>query len=121
MVYGLIGSAASRIGSQIGRHLVSRTFKEAGRFDRRLHQQVFGRSAGRGFRHGRDAGLAIGSTISSEGPSGLDYGPPFQPSNPPRKFNEARRGRGNYRRSSRGNKRCSCDHCRRFSRFSKSR
>ncbi len=95
------------IGSQVLRQGLTRILpkyvKEFGKFDVRFHRGIFGKAGGRGFRHGRDAGLAIGSTLNSQG-SGLDP-TPYQPSYTPRKQPKARSRYSNVRRSRRG---CKC-------------
>ena len=75
------------------------------RYDKQIHSRAFGRSGGRGFRHGRDAGLALSGLISQSGDD-LDRGtvqPGYQASS---KF-KTRGGRSNKYSSSR-KKRCTC-------------
>ncbi len=111
MVAPLVGQIASGIIRRAVRPVVQKYFKDFGRYDRQLHQRLFGRSGGRGFRHGRDAGLAGGSLFRTEGDSGLDARP-FQPGYTPRKFNETR-GRRKFDRRTR---RCRCRYPNRSSR-----
>ncbi len=75
----------------------ARYTKDFARFDRQLHGSVFGRSGGRGFRHGRDAGLAI--TGATQGFRGDDLdAPSYRPPITPGKFKKAYSRRGNVGR-----------------------
>ncbi len=103
MVVGAVGSVAGQVLRQGLTRLLPKYVKEFGKFDVRFHRGIFGKAGGRGFRHGRDAGLAIGSTIGSQG-SGLDPAP-YQPRDSPSKFPQARGGRS-YKRSGRRRSQC---------------
>ncbi len=106
MVVGAVGSVAGQVLRQGLTRLLPKYVKEFGKFDVRFHRGIFGKAGGRGFRHGRDAGLAIGSTLSNQG-SGLDPAP-YQPSSSSRSKPKARRRYSDKRGSRRSNKYCNC-------------
>ncbi len=98
MVYGLIGQGIARVATRAGLRTGTRIFKEFGRYDRSLHQSVFGRSGGRGFRHGRDAGLAISGFARGD-----ELDAPQTQLNPPSKQYQAR---SRYGKRGRTGRRC---------------
>jgi len=108
MVVGIVSNVAGQILRRGLTQIVPKYVKEFGKFDVRFHSQIFGKTGGRGFRHGRDAGLAIGSTASQQG-SGLDP-IPFQPGTQAtsRKKPQAYSRYGNVGSRRRGSKRCYC-------------
>ncbi len=122
MVVGIALRVGSRIAKEVagyykssGASLIPRGYREVSKFDKRLHSQVFGRSAGRGVRHGRDIGLASSQFLGSG--DDLEVGSRFQPQYSSRKFDEAHRGYRYGRGSRRPRKYRSRCNCRRFSRF----
>ncbi len=119
MVYGIIARGLSQV---VGRGLKSvgqRYFKEFGRYDKRLHGQLFGKSGGAGFRHGRDAGLAITGAASSFGRGDDLDAPTFVPPTSRKKL-QAYSRRGN-KYGARRTKSSACRKCDRQSGFSKYR
>ncbi len=94
MVYGI----AAKIIRETGAYLIPRAVRTFNKYDKTLYAQVFGRTRGRGIRHGRDAGLAIGGSIRSS-MENAEIQPRTLP--PPRKQSETR---GRYR-NQRGYKR----------------
>ncbi len=72
-----------RTGIQIASRItgygrVGKYSKAFARYDRQLHGSVFGRSGGRGFRHGRDAGLAVASAAQGYNRGDIGDAVPFQ-------------------------------------------
>ncbi len=115
MVYGLV----AQIGRQTGAYLIPKLFKTFQRMDVTYHARMYGKSAGKGVRHGRDLGAAVGTTLSL-GSSGDDLdGVPTQRTTPPSgKKYQAHRGQYN-RRPVRTYNNCTCDRNRRKSKFRK--
>ncbi len=92
-----------------GIRLGSRYFKQLHRYDVAIHKGLYGASAGRGVRHGRDAGIFISQYIT--GGDDLDGETGESPSIPSNKFPQAR---GRYRKRSAGsipNRKYHCDVC----------
>lgn len=107
-IIGEIVRQGYRVATSGGAGLIPKAVRFGTKYDRSLHKSVFGRSGGRGFRHGRDAGLALSGAIRDG--DQLDNGS-LQPLDPSGKFDKAYRGRS-YRRGTRGRNqygaRCNC-------------
>ncbi len=98
----VVGKIVGEIVRRTGAGLIPKFAQAFNRYDVKLHTGLFGKAGGKGFRHGRDAGLAISSQISAFRGDDLG-GTPYQPGYPPRKFVKTRNRYGNKRRSRRDN------------------
>jgi len=83
MVIGLVGKVAN-----VGIRAASKYFKELHRIDVKVHRGLYGATAGRGVRHGRDAGIFISQYI--KGGDDLDDGSEIPEQAPPGKGVQAR-------------------------------
>ncbi len=96
--------ALKYVVERTGAKLFPAAYKAFRKYDVRATNQLFGKSGGKGFRHGRDLGLIIGGEYLLPGDDldapGNEPGTPYQT----RKFTQAR-GR-NQRRRQYG--RCKC-------------
>ncbi len=80
MVLGVIGQGISRVAGPAIGYAISRGFRTFRRYDETIHRQLYGRSGGRGVRHGRDAGSGIaGLYQGTRRGDDLEVGPRFQP------------------------------------------
>ncbi len=61
----------AKIVRETGIYLIPKVFKAFQRYDVKVFRGLYGKSAGRGVRHGRDIGAAVGSSLSL-GSSGDD-------------------------------------------------
>lgn len=104
MVIGIVGQIAN-----VGIRYTSRYLKQLHRYDVAIHKGLYGASAGRGVRHGRDAGIFISQYVT-----GGDIEPgedvPQQPPVTSRKFSKTYRG---YKRFDSRSKR-EYDRCRKY-------
>ncbi len=87
MVIGIVGQIAN-----VGIRYASRYFKELHRYDVKIHKGLYGATAGRGVRHGRDAGIFISQYFKS-GDDLDEYAEPVPPGTkyPSGKFRKAHR------------------------------
>ncbi len=95
----VVRKVISKIVSETGAYLIPRAYKAFRRYDVRITNQLFGKSGGKGFRHGRDIGLT-GVTELFTGENELDDGiskKPDVPFTPRPKYQTRNRqyGRGN--------------------------
>ncbi len=87
-----------------GAKLLSEGYKAFRKYDVRVTNQLFGKSGGKGFRHGRDLGLILGEYVGDDVD---DYAvPPYEPVPPSRQVSKTRSGykRGSDRRNSKYNR-----------------
>ncbi len=87
----VIKRVLDKIVSETGAYLIPRAYKAFRQYDVRITNQLFGKSGGKGFRHGRDIGLS-GVTQLWPGENELDDGVSQKPDVPsaPRKKYQAR-------------------------------
>ncbi len=71
--------------SRTGAKLIPAAYQAFRKYDVRTTNQLFGKSGGKGFRHGRDLGLIASEFIGDED---IDLGSP--PDEQPSRFNKAR-------------------------------
>jgi len=98
VVYPLVGEVVRRTGA----YLIPRAFKAFNRYDVAFHKGLFGKAGGRGWRHGRDAGLAVSSQIEQFRKGDIDSAVPYEPwksGKASNKFQQARNRRANKRRN----------------------
>ncbi len=107
MVYSAVGRIAEKAIRSSGLRLIERYTKLFTKYDKAVFRGLYGKSAGKGVRHGRDIGAAAGGLISfSSGGDDLDAGQGSSPQTSS-KF-KTRGGRGNFGRFS-GRKCRPCD------------
>ncbi len=98
MVVGKIVGEIVRRGATV---VVPTLFRQFRQRDVAIHSSLFGKAGGRGWRHGRDAGLYAGGALGKEKD---DLDGPNQYRYTSRKFPKTYRGRGNFGRGRRYNK-----------------
>ncbi len=116
MVYGQIARIAAEGARAAGIYVIPRAIKTFTKYDKKIFRNLYGQSGGRGVRHGRDIGAAVGGLMASQTGDSLD-GVPKSPSYPPGKRGETRRrysngygnGRGKY-----NTRNCVCGRPRKF-------
>jgi len=91
----------------------TRYFKQLHKLDVSIHKGLYGASAGRGVRHGRDIGIFSSQLIQESGDEGLDA-VPFQPGS--RTRYQTRSKYQTYRRDERPRNTCRCKR-NRFNRY----
>ena len=91
-----------------GAGLIPKGYRAYRKYDIQTTNRLFGKSGGKGFRHGRDLGLILGEYVGDD----LDRDA-IQPPQTSSKF----KARGKYRRSRNRNRVCHdrCDNSRRYS------
>ncbi len=100
MVYGQIARIAAQGARAAGIYLIPRAVKTFTKYDKAIFRGLYGKSAGRGVRHGRDIGAAVGGLMATQRGDDLDgvsQGVQYSSRAKP----QAYRGRGYKRRSSR--------------------
>ena len=98
----VVGKIVGEVIRRVGPGIISKYAQAFNRYDVRVHKSLFGKAGGQGWRHGRDAGLAISSQIGAF--RGDDLGVVPQQTGTPykaRKFSKARNRYGNKRGSRR--------------------
>jgi len=88
-----------------GAKLIPEAYQAFRKYDVRITNQLFGKSGGKGFRHGRDLGLILGEYTGDD----LEDTQPLQPI---RKITSRRKSQARGRNQRRG-KRCNCKYYRR--------
>ncbi len=91
-----------QIVRQTGAYLVPKLFKAFHKYDVRIHRGLYGQAGGRGVRHGRDLGAAIGGSLSLGQGDDLDSStqrPPFTPGKKPKTYRGRADGRNKYNRN----------------------
>ncbi len=81
-------------------YAVSRGVRAFKKYDVQIHRNLYGRSGGRGVRHGRDAGSIIAGLYQGTRRGDDLDGKEFQPKYSSRPKSKARRGRSNQYRFS---------------------
>ncbi len=118
MVLGVIARGISEVARAYGPGLVKRGLQSFRKYDVKIHRNLYGKSGGRGVRHGRDAGSIIAGLYQGTR-RGDDLDPiPQGLRDPTGSKSQAYSRRSNVGRSGR-NKQCSCDRCRRFRSFTR--
>ena len=102
MVYGVASRIAEKAVRSSGIYLIERGVKLFTKYDKQIFRNLYGKSGGRGVRHGRDIGSVVGGLYQSSRTGGDELSGPsnqFQP--PSRQQYKTRSGYGNKRRPSR--------------------
>ncbi len=95
MVYGQIARIAAQGVRAAGIHILPRAVKTFTKYDKKIFRSLYGQSGGRGVRHGRDIGAAVGGLMASQGKDELD-GKTFQPQYLSRAKSKAYRRRSKF-------------------------
>ncbi len=92
--------ALKYVVERTGAYLVPRAYKAFRQYDVRLTNQLFGKSGGKGFRHGRDAGLILSDFLGGDDLDRHAVQPPFNGTPSNRNYQTRNRyvGRSNPRR-----------------------
>ncbi len=93
MVYGIVSRIAAKAIRSSGIYLIERYTKTFTRYDKALFGRLYGKSGGRGVRHGRDIGAAVGGLMAVQKGDDLD-GQKIQPKYSSRPKSKAYRRRG---------------------------
>ncbi len=112
MVYGQIARAAFEGIRAISRYSGPKVVRAFTKYDKKIFRNLYGQSGGRGVRHGRDIGAAVGGLLALGPGDDLDNGSRVQPKYSSRSKPKARRGRGYSNRYGHP-KYCSCNRIRR--------
>ncbi len=95
MVYGAISRIAAQGIRSAGIYLIPRAVKTFTKYDKAIFRGLYGKSGGRGVRHGRDIGAAVGGILALGQGDDLDGKKGFQQQYSSRSKPKARRGRAN--------------------------
>ncbi len=113
MVLGVIARGISEVARAYGPGLVKRGLQSFRKYDVKIHRNLYGKSGGRGVRHGRDAGSIIAGLYQGTR-RGDDLDPIPQGLRDPSSTKSQAYSRRSNQRSSGRRVKCSCDHCRRY-------
>ncbi len=116
MVYGQIARIAAEGARAAGVYIIPRAIKTFTKYDKKIFRNLYGKSGGRGVRHGRDIGAAVGGLMAFQTGDDLD-GFPKGPGYTPSKRRETYSGygnRGGYGRGKYGSRNCVCGRPRKF-------
>ncbi len=122
MVYGQIARVAAEGARAAGIYIIPRAVKTFTKYDKKIFRNLYGQSGGRGVRHGRDIGAAVGGLMASQTGDELDgvpKGPGYTPSKRRETYsrygNRGGNGRGKY-----GSRACRCGRPRKSQSYSNS-
>ncbi len=74
MVYGAVSRIAAQGIRSAGIYLIPRVVKTFTKYDKAIFRNLYGKSGGRGVRHGRDIGAAVGGLLALGQGDDLDNG-----------------------------------------------
>jgi len=106
LVIGGLLRVGSQLAQRYGVPAIGSAITTLKRYDVRIHTSLYGRSGGRGVRHGRDIGSAAAGIYQGSRGDDLDIGSRFQPEYSSRPKSKAYRGHRYGGRSSRRRKYC---------------
>ncbi len=94
MVYGQIARIAFEGARALSRYSGPKIVRAFTKYDKKIFRNLYGQSGGRGVRHGRDIGAAVGGLLALGPGDDLDNGSSVQPQYSSRAKPKARRRRG---------------------------
>ncbi len=94
MVYGQIARIAAQGARAAGIYLIPRAVKTFTKYDKAIFRGLYGQSGGRGVRHGRDIGAAVGGLMATQRGDDLEVGSQNVGQYSSRPKPQAYRGRG---------------------------
>ncbi len=95
MVYGAVSRIAAQGIRSAGIYLIPRVVKTFTKYDKAIFRNLYGKSGGRGVRHGRDIGAAVGGLLALGQGDDLDNGVSQREQYSSRSKPKARSGRAN--------------------------